>query len=101
MNTLYKELLLMYIDSYYISKTEIQNINPVGRKYYIPIQNMYLGFDVLNHIRKLSEIKRNHFLFQAQNVLITSCLYKEKRFDFSDPFWRKQIFWNQIAIQVL
>lgn len=85
----YKDLLLTYMDPQYIRQTDIEKIDPENNSKFVPVNNMYLGISVLNHINDLNNEVKHDFYERCRRFLITCCLEIKKRYDFADPILSK------------
>ncbi|XP_043271187.1 uncharacterized protein [Venturia canescens] len=89
----YIELLKSYMDSDYINKTDIQNIDPSKADKFLSPEQMYLGVKVATFLQKPDIQKNNNlktdFWKNTRQFLVVGCLQIKKRFDFNDVVLQK------------
>ncbi|KAF2895458.1 hypothetical protein ILUMI_10717 [Ignelater luminosus] len=79
---IYKTLLFSYLNSNYINRNPLADINPRLNSEFINLKNIYLGVDVLNNIDELDDAQKDDFYIRCREFLIVACSEIQKRFDF-------------------
>lgn len=82
----YKTLLLSYMDSKYVNKHALQDIDPENSNHFLELQNIYLGVEIIKNLSQLNETQKINFLSRCRQFLIIGCLQIKKRFDFENSF---------------
>ena len=87
-NSIYKEFLKSYIDSDYINRTPLENIDPSHADKFLLLKQMYLGVKVASFLQK-TNLRNNEnlkidFFNDCKQFFIVSCLQIKQRFDSQD-----------------
>lgn len=85
----FKELLTTYMTQKYVATTPLSKVNTENKTEFIPLENIYLGVQVLEELKKPEVSIRpdliGDFRARCRNFLIKFCKGIQERFDFDDP----------------
>lgn len=88
MSITYIEILTLYMNRDYVCKTPLQEICPDNADNFLPLQNIYLGVNVMKQLSKPNMLNQTklikEFYFNCRQFLIVSCSQIKKRYNFDD-----------------
>lgn len=85
MSSLYKDLLLSFMERNYVLQTNLQDIDPNDKSKWLKLNNMYLGLSVQQYKEKLKKEELEDFLVRVSQFLLVACMEIKKRYNFNDP----------------